>query len=365
MITLNNKYKVCVYAICKNEEQFVERWVDSMIEADLIIVTDTGSSDGTVEKLRNKGVIVYVKEIKPWRFDKARNISLEHVPKDVDICICTDLDELFEKGWRKKLEDVWAPNTSMAKYLYNWSLNVDGTPDIQFNYFKAHSRNGYEWKYPVHECLKYIGNTPENIVFAPGMVLNHYPDSTKSRSSYLPLLEMAVEESPEDDRVTYYLGREYMYNGMWEKCIVTLKTHLTLKTAVWREERCASMRWIAKAYYSLSNYSEAYSWYYRAIAQYPFMREPYIECAKMAYHLKNWEMVFYMTEQALKIKQKSSCYVNMGYCWDYTPDDLASISCYWLGMYDKSLLHAKAALEFNHNDERLLNNLSIIEQKMT
>ena len=27
------KYKVCVYAICKNEEKFINRWVESMKEA--------------------------------------------------------------------------------------------------------------------------------------------------------------------------------------------------------------------------------------------------------------------------------------------------------------------------------------------
>ena len=26
--------KICVYAICKNEKQFVENWVESMSEAD-------------------------------------------------------------------------------------------------------------------------------------------------------------------------------------------------------------------------------------------------------------------------------------------------------------------------------------------
>ena len=45
-------YKVCVYAICKNEEQFVDRWMDSMSEADQVVVLDTGSEDGTVERLR-------------------------------------------------------------------------------------------------------------------------------------------------------------------------------------------------------------------------------------------------------------------------------------------------------------------------
>lgn len=37
-----SKYKICVYAISKNEEKFVSRWVDSMKEADDIYVLDTG-----------------------------------------------------------------------------------------------------------------------------------------------------------------------------------------------------------------------------------------------------------------------------------------------------------------------------------
>ncbi len=99
--------KICVYAICKNEASFVDSWMDSMNEADIIVVTDTGSEDDTVEKLKERGAIVYVDIVKPWRFDVARNISLDHVPEDVDICVCTDLDERFEPGWRKRLEEAW------------------------------------------------------------------------------------------------------------------------------------------------------------------------------------------------------------------------------------------------------------------
>ena len=36
------QYRVCVYAICKNEGKFVERWMRSMAEADEIYVLDTG-----------------------------------------------------------------------------------------------------------------------------------------------------------------------------------------------------------------------------------------------------------------------------------------------------------------------------------
>lgn len=55
---MNNKYKICVYAICKNEEKFVKTWIESMKEADKIIVLDTGSTDKTVERLREYGAEV-------------------------------------------------------------------------------------------------------------------------------------------------------------------------------------------------------------------------------------------------------------------------------------------------------------------
>ena len=48
-------YHVCVYAICKNEAKFARRWMDSMSEADDIVVLDTGSTDGTPELLRSLG----------------------------------------------------------------------------------------------------------------------------------------------------------------------------------------------------------------------------------------------------------------------------------------------------------------------
>ena len=57
------KYKVCVYAICKNEEKFVDRWFNSMKEKDEIYVLDTGSTDNSIKLLKEKGVHVKQKKI--------------------------------------------------------------------------------------------------------------------------------------------------------------------------------------------------------------------------------------------------------------------------------------------------------------
>lgn len=357
-------HKICAYAICKNEEKFVDRWMDSVSEADMVIVTDTGSTDNTIEKLRQRGAIVYSYEINPFRFDYSRNYCLKFIPDDVDICVSTDLDEIFEPGWRKKLDDAWQDDTTRGLYLFNWSFNIDGTPAVQYNYERIHARHNFHWIYPTHEVLEYTGPGTEKRLLIDGLVLNHYPDRTKNRSFNLPLLELQLEENPNDARTLHYLGREYMYAQKWEKCIETLKAYLDPNISTWDEERSASMRFIARAYGALGNRYEQKRWLYKAIAETPFLREPYIELAQIAYNEKDWLAEYYYAAEALKIKNKTLCYINEAFAWDCTPDDLCAIACYWLGLYEQGTAHAKAALAFNPTDERLISNLWVNKEKL-
>ena len=359
-----NKYKVCVYAIAKNEEKFVERWMKSMDEADAIYVLDTGSTDNTVEILKQKGAFVKSEIINPWRFDVARNKSLEIVPKDFDICVCTDLDEIFIKGWREKLEEIWDSNTTRIAYNYNWLLDEKNNPKVNFYIEKIHNRKNYIWTHPVHEVLTYIGSNKEIKQHTNEITLNHYPDVTKSRNSYLSLLELSVKENPNDDRNMHYLGREYMYYGKWNKSIDTLIKHLNLPTATWKDERCASMRFIARCYQKLNRIDEARMWLDKAIKEAPYLRDPYVEKAILEYNLNNLKEVKEHCLKALQIKEHPKTYINEIFSWDHTIDDFLSICYYYENNPKESLKHINNALEYLPNDERLLKNKKIIETKI-
>lgn len=352
--------KVVVYAITKNEEKFVNRWCDSMMEADEIYVLDTGSDDRTVELLKERGVNVFVKEIKPWRFDVARNESLELVPDDTDICVCTDLDEVFKPGWRMEVENAWKEGNNRLRYVFNWSLDERDDPKISFYGEKIHSRKGYRWTHPVHEVLAFDGDN-ERFEVTDKVVLNHYPDSSKSRSSYLPLLELSVLEDPEDDRNMHYLGREYMYYSRWNECIDTLIKHLSLPRATWKDERCASMRFISRSYINLGRFDEAKIWLEKAIKEAPYLRDPYVEMALLEYRLgHDLEVIKYCTI-ALTIKKNMMSYINEQFCFDHTIDDLLSISYYNIGLYDIALYYVDRALKYDSNNDRLIKNREIIK----
>lgn len=342
----------------------MDRWMDAVGEADLIVVADTGSTDDTVKKLRDRGAQVYEEKIVPWRFDKARNAAMDHIPGDVDICVSNDLDEIFEPGWRQKLEDAWQPYYTRARYLFTWSRKSDGTEEKQFPMEKIHRRQGFRWVHPVHEVLAYTGEDPDRTVWVPGMILNHYPDVAKPRSQYLPLLELSARENPEDDRVAFWLGREYMYYGRWDDCIRTLTGYLKLPAALWNEERCAAMRFIASCYENRGELPLANVWLYRALAECPAVREPYLAAARLGYLRSDWPLVYLMVTEGLKITEKSGSYLLEPSAWGPDFYDYGAIACYWLELYRQSFEYAEQALRRNPGDARLKQNLELIRAKL-
>lgn len=337
-----------------------------MQEADKVVVLDTGSTDKTVEILRSLGAEVSVKEISPWRFDVARNASLDLVPEDIDICVCTDLDEVFHPGWREKLEAAWGDDVGQGKYRYTWSFLPDGKEGVVFWGEKIHKRKGYLWVHPVHEVLRYKGTEAEGKrVNIEGVQLDHYPDPKKSRGQYLPLLELSVREEPEDDRNMHYLGREYMFYGRHADCIETLKRHLSMKTALWQDERCASMRYIARSYWALGNEEEAEKWFLRSVAEAPYLREPWLDYAKFALARQEWELVLWLSLRALQIRHRAQSYINEAESFGSLPYDLASLGFYYTGRYKKALSYVEEAIRLSPDDERLRQNKIWMEKALS
>ena len=329
--------KVFVYAISKDEETFAKRWYESMKEADDIFVLDTGSKDKTVDILRDLGVNVKQVIIDSWRFDTARNMSLEMVPYEECICVCTDLDEVFEIGWRKKLESI-IKDCDRVKYNYIWSFDKYGNPEVNF----------YQ----------------EKIITTDEITLKHYPDDKKSRSSYLPLLELAVKEEPDNDRNMHYLGREYMYYGRYEEAINTLKKHLNMESATWKAERCASLRFISRCYRYLKDYDNAIKYCLLSIAEFPYSREPYYELASSYYILNDYERCKHYLELSLLYKENAKVYINEPNCYNGTIEDILSICYFYTNDLVNALKYIEKSLKVDPNNERKLKNKELILDKL-
>ena len=352
--------KVAVYTIALNEEQFVERWYNSVKDdADYLLIADTGSTDGTIEKARALGINVVSICVRPWRFDQGRNVSLGLVPADMDYCIPLDMDEIMLPGWKEELEKAFEAKATRPRYNYVWNWNSDGTPGLTFGGDKIHARHGYRWKHPVHEIL--VPDRMQEVVFWTQATMEHHADNTKSRSQYLGLLKISTEEDPNDDRNAYYYARELFFYNHFEEAVKQFKRHLELPTARWAPERSASMRYIGKIIKE-----EAELWFTLAIKEAPERREAYVDLAQYYYSIGKWTECYEIATQALAIVNKPMEYLCEAEAWGHTPHDMAAIAAYNLGMYQEAAKHAKDALDLStpEHQERLSKNLLFCEVKL-
>jgi glycosyltransferase involved in cell wall biosynthesis len=342
--------RVAVYAIAKNESKHVERWAKSAQDADHIILLDTGSSDNTVALAEVMGVTVHTQVFDPWRFDTARNASLELVPDDVDYCIALDLDEILVDGWRAALEKAHAEGWTRPRYQYTWSWNDDGTPGLVYGGDKIHARHGYFWKHPVHEVITPSGVETQGWV---DLQIEHHPDHTKSRAQYLPLLALSVQEDPDDDRNAYYYARELMFAGQNDESVREFYRYLALPTATWDAERSKAMRFLAKL-----EPARAEHWLLRATAEAPHRREPWVDLAEYYHNMKMWPLSLGAAMRALDVKEKPLEYLCEEHAWGAQPYDLAAIAAYWIGNKDLAAIMGTKALELSPGNVRLSRNLA-------
>lgn len=356
-----NKARTCVYAISLNEIKHVDKFMEMNGNADLVLVCDTGSTDGTVERLRELGAVVYSISQKPWRFDVPRNTALSLIPADIDICLSIDLDEYLQPGWADALELAWQESNGDMKriaYDYTWNWKEDGTPGIQFFADKVHSRFGYRWRNPCHETLYWEGEGEEIRVTVPDMKLHHHADPDKSRSQYLPLLKMAVDEAPNDDRAAFYYARELYFYGHYEEATAEFLRHLSLPSATWRVERAASYRYLAKC-----NPDDAENYLVKAIHEDPYRREWLMEMAYLFYHRADWENCYAYAMRVLDIRERPVDYLCEDFAWGSQPHDLAALSAWNTGRFEEAKIQGTLALEKSPNDERLARNLAFYESK--
>lgn len=346
--------KIAVYTIAKNEEQFVKRWADSCKDADYRFILDTGSADETIKIADYCGVKTAQETLTPFRFDKARNIALGMLPADIDLCIALDMDEVLAEGWRDKLEQIPAYVTR-PRYKYVWSWNEDGTEGLVYGGDKIHSRHNYRWKHPVHETLV-AENIDETQFWVDGLEIHHHPDNTKSRGQYFPLLKLAAEEEPNDDRIAFYLAREFHFYNEPAAAEKEFYRYLNLPTATWGAERSA-------AYCYLSDIRGGDDTLLRrAISEAPNRREPWVKLALKAHSDNDWRGCYSAAKAALSITTKPLEYLCETFAWGATPDDLAALAAHHLGIPHDALYHGRRAVELDPTDGRLVQNLVFYEQ---
>ena len=350
------RLRIAVYAISKNEKHFVERFCNSAKDADVILIADTGSIDGTAEEAARCGAAVANISINPWRFDHARNATLALLPRDIDVCISLDLDEMMEPGWREEIQRVWTPRTTRLRYFFDWGMG------IRFKYEKIHARKGYFWHHPCHEYPVADGRITEVWADTDFLLVSHHPDPTKSRGQYLDLLALSVKEDPHCPRNAFYYARELTFHARWQDAIKELHRYLALPGATWPNERCYAYRLLGKSHAELGDQTQSEKFYQLAASEAPNTREPWCELAMLYYRQRRWPDCYAASMRALEIKDRQLVYTCDPAVWGHWAHDLAAVAAWNMGMKGVAEEQARLALELSPEDPRLQENLRFMTE---
>lgn len=338
--------KIAVYSIALNEAKHVKRWVKACAGADVLVVADTGSTDGTQSLLRDAGVQVHEISIKPWRFDSARNTALNLVPNDVDICVTIDMDEVPEPDFFKKLRKQWKKGSNRG-----WIYMDTGTVWVSD---RIHARHGFQWKYPIHEVPTPSMGT-EVVSCAIDATIRHQPDNSKSRAQYLTMLEQAVQEDPNDQRMLVYLIREYGFHKRWED-VVRVSEGLD---EGWDVERAAAYRNVGDACTHLGRIDEALTWYVAGTKTLPDEPEPWVALAQHYYFQKSPGDCYGAALKGLRTLPQKHYLAQPDSMFKL--NDFASLSAWTLGWPGEALSHANKAIAIK-KDQRVLDNIAFYKK---
>lgn len=234
-----NKKTVGVAIIAKNEKDMIARCLESVKDADQIVVVDTGSEDnGETMRIAQQ----YTKEVYndfKWcdSFEKARN----HVKSKMttDYILSIDCDE-YCVDFSKVREAV----NTMDEDAINVRMVMENVVPESHFYFSRLFKNvpHVYWVGAIHNCLNVGGRKDCDAVIVYGCSPAHALDPDRA----LRILESEVRKHPENTREMYYLGREYWYKRRWKECTATLGKYVQM--AHWDPEKADAFLIMSRAY---------------------------------------------------------------------------------------------------------------------
>lgn len=300
--------KLAIYSCALNEAKNITRFVRAIVSelqpGDDFLILDTGSMDSTPAIARALAdpahrPRVHTAHIRPWRFDVAKNTALALVSPDVDMAWLLDIDEIPRPGWREAIENAWVANggdCNGMRYRFIWSHDEQGGDGVVLMADKLHSRWGWQWKGIAHEWpVREDGQA--HWAFVPGLEIDHWQDTSINRLERdMQLMERAIKDLPDDDRLQHYYARQLFFAGRYVEASLAFQKHLGNPRAWWRHERSESMLYLARCG---GNTAWEHQWLFRALGECPERRETWKAVAEWEHKQGHTGVAIRLLERAL------------------------------------------------------------------
>ncbi len=327
-----NKKTVCLNMIVKNESQVIERCLGSLKKLiDYWVIVDTGSTDGTQDKIRSflKNVPGELYE-RPWvDFAHNRNEALQLAKNKGDYLLIIDADEVLQMA-----DSFSLPHLTKDYYcLVMRELNAADVRRVTF------IKNSLPWKWEgiLHEVLV----CPEAVTFEWLHGISNICNlgggaRSKDPQKFLKdaqVLERGLEKEPNNSRYVFYLAQSYLSAEKYDLALKNFERRVAMPGEP--EETFLALMNLAMCQMNLKMPLEMVTQsFFRAYEFRPTRAEPLLQAAVLYRKNGNPFLGYLITKFALEIPR---------------PPDAAVVYT----VYDYALLieFANCALLLNRNQE--------------
>jgi glycosyltransferase involved in cell wall biosynthesis len=205
------KMEVTLYAIAKNEEKNVEKFIENSKKFSHTVVVDTGSTDKTVELLKNAGIEVYEHSQSREEFDfsVARNQALSYVKTDwaFSLDFNEDVNEFFPEGLQVISEEF----TAFKHERYD---KEDENEPVKSNevHVRFHRTKNYTWANAVHETPMFVPTEEhlnEIVVDTTIKITKEIQKTIDKQLFYLSICEREFEKDPTNWYYIWFIFSHY------------------------------------------------------------------------------------------------------------------------------------------------------------
>lgn len=244
---------------------------------DELIVVDTGSTDNTVAiaKANDAKVLDYEWQV-PGHKSEARNAGIDAATGKWIVVL--DADELIEEPAELR---AWLTDAKEhAAHVQFFNVEPSGAVSLIWNQMRIFRRGMFRYKYREHEIpVPLFDGLSEAVTDAK--FIHRQPEGSQP-SKIDPMLQrliLDVQENPDDPHPVYFLHRQYMHAGEWNKAI-EWGTHY-LKIAGTDKDKCETYGNLAMCHEQRGESYPALQFLHRALADQPNRRIWWVRIAEL------------------------------------------------------------------------------------
>jgi tetratricopeptide (TPR) repeat protein len=285
---------LAIALMVKNEEKVILRCLESVKSiADVIIVSDTGSTDATPYLIAafcmEHNIKCHIFEDEWVNFGHNRTKLLKYIKDKTDYALLLDADMTIN------INNFSKEQLTESAYYLRYARNLDYSQLLLIN-------NRMNWYYEgvTHEYI-----TSKELKFTADLnsiTINHHHDGNNRKDKFerdIQLLLKGIEEEPTNARYYFYLAQSYKDIGEYEKAIEYYKKRIELKG--WCEEVFYSLYQIGYCREMLGDLAKAKLAYISAWEFRPIRAESLYRLALVCKAKEEYNQAYLYIKKALEI----------------------------------------------------------------